>query len=54
VRQDGHPANELLCSSCAAATTRQALLTQIADETVRETERFLERLRAARGRSPAQ
>jgi hypothetical protein len=39
------PANELVCFECAAPTSRRALLTQIADETVRRAERLLEHSR---------
>jgi hypothetical protein len=39
------PANELACFSCGALMNRRALLTQIAEETVRRAERLLRRAR---------
>jgi hypothetical protein len=42
------PAHELVCFSCGARVTRRALLTQIADETTRRAEAFLELSKKAR------
>ena len=39
---------ELACFSCGFSTTRRALLMQIADETVRRAEAFLDASRKAR------
>jgi hypothetical protein len=40
---------EVLCFGCGARIARRALLMQIADETVRRAERFLEASRSGRG-----
>ena len=45
---ESSPAHELVCFSCGACTTRRALLTQIADETVKRAEAFLELSKKAR------
>jgi hypothetical protein len=42
------PAHELMCFSCGACTTRRALLMQIADETVKRAENFIEISKQAR------
>ena len=44
----GYSVNELACFSCGARTSRRALVTQIADETVRRAERFLAAARSGR------
>ncbi|HKQ27167.1 MAG TPA: hypothetical protein VJT77_01125 [Burkholderiales bacterium] len=36
------PAHELVCFSCGAVVTRRALLTQIAQRTMKRAERFIE------------
>jgi hypothetical protein len=41
-------AHELVCFSCGARTTRRALLAQIADETVKRAQTFLEISKKAR------
>lgn len=47
----GEPsASELSCFSCGLSTTRRALLTQVAEETVRRAEAFLETSRRLRNR----
>ena len=53
VLADAHPADELLCFSCGAATTRRALVARIADETVRQAERYLQRARSRRRATPS-
>ena len=45
---ESSPAHELACFSCGARVTRRALLTQIADETVKRAQTFLERSKKAR------
>jgi len=49
---DGAPAQELTCFSCGARTTRRQLLMQIAEETVRQAEAFLESSRRQRNDRP--
>ena len=44
------PSLELACFSCGARTTRRALLMQVADETVRRAQDFLESSRRQRHR----
>ena len=45
---ESSPAHELACFSCGARVTRRALLGQIADETVRRAETFLNLSRKTR------
>jgi hypothetical protein len=47
-RSGGYAVNELACFSCGASTSRRALVSQIADETVRRAERFLAASRSGR------
>jgi hypothetical protein len=47
---DAPVAQELMCFGCGGRTTRRALLTQIADETVRRAQAFLESSRRQRQR----
>jgi len=42
------PAHELMCFNCGARTTRRALLMQIANETVKRAETFIELSKKAR------
>ena len=42
------PAHELTCFNCGARTTRRALFMQIADETVKRAETFIEISKQAR------
>jgi hypothetical protein len=49
---DTSPAHELVCFGCGLCTTRRALLMQIADETVRRAEAFLEKSRRQREKRP--
>ena len=42
VQPGSSPAYELVCFECGAVTDRRVLLTQIADETVRRAQRFLQ------------
>jgi hypothetical protein len=44
------PAQELACFGCGLRTTRRALLMQVADETVRRADAFLEASRKLRSR----
>jgi hypothetical protein len=44
------PVQELSCFGCGLRTTRRALLIQVADETVRRAEAFLEASRRLRNR----
>jgi len=43
---------ELACFNCGLTTTRRALLMQVAEETVRRAEAFLEASRSLRNRPP--
>ena len=44
------PALEVVCFTCGLNTTRRALLMQVADETVRRAQAFLEASRSQRNR----
>ena len=44
------PVLELVCFACGQGTTRRALLMQVADETVRRAQAFLEASRSQRNR----
>ena len=46
---ESSPAHELVCFTCGARTTRRALLMQIANETVKRAETFIEISKKARG-----
>jgi len=46
------PVQELACFGCGQRTTHRALLMQVADETVRRAEEFLEASRRLRNRPP--
>jgi hypothetical protein len=45
---ESSPAQELVCFSCGAQVTRRALLMQIADETVKRAQAFIELSKKAR------
>jgi hypothetical protein len=47
---ESSPAPELACFRCGLCTTRRALIMQIADETVRRADAFLEASRKLRNR----
>ena len=46
------PALELACFSCGSRTTHRALLMQVADETVRRAQAFLDASRSQRRQPP--
>jgi hypothetical protein len=46
------PAMELVCFGCGLRTTRRALLMQVAEETVRRAQAFIEASRSQRGQPP--
>jgi hypothetical protein len=48
----GSPPLELACFGCGLRTTRRALLMQVAEETVRRAQAFLEASRSQRRQSP--
>ena len=48
LQAESSPAHELVCFSCGARTTRRALLMQIADDTVKRAQTFIEISKKAR------
>jgi hypothetical protein len=49
---DTSPALEVVCFGCGQGTTRRALLMQVAEETVRRAQEFLEASRSQRRQPP--